>query len=376
MTKLFGNITSITLGTEVGDDLYECTVVIDDFDSYLLYGGRDEYMSFIHKDVEFTLRRDVVNGIIREVIGTIAVKSVIQTVASDSLDEFETSSLIPNNNNTVSVITFDKNSLKADDVALAQIILVVEVKDGKSRVAKWKDFSCLDVNSQVFNLRLFTNNDNVDEFCKLVLGHYAMVDIINHKKYGFQVHKDFEVYEQEVMVPSEVVLARMRLAMTSGKDEQLLSYLKKYNMIDSLKGLIYFEPGYHLVEMAAELMLINTVCSIFEGYDKKLLTRVVFTSRGYLLGSDTHLSNPIVNYHRIITSDLKNDFELIKLLDFMSGVDEGDINKAVYLSIRRQVTSIMKERRGISETLSVNTVFSTLDSQYSGMFRRGLGGLD
>lgn len=376
-----GIITEVAAVQYIKEGLSRLQVTMDDFSTYTVFGNQNDYLQYIDKEVEFEVREDLVNGIIEEVICTIAVRSIVQTVDTngDFVDEFDiNTSLIPEKSKAVDVITFDCNTLKAGDVAKSQIVLVSGAKKGKSKVSRWTDFTCLDVNSKAFNLRLFTNADEdaVDQLRKETVGRYAMVDIKHEAKYGLQVFGAMQVYEEEVQIPSEALLAAFNLSMLAKRDEKLDSYVKKFDMIDKLKKTIYFEPGYHLVEMAAEVMLIKTLCRIFEGYNRELLYRAVFASRGYLLGANTDLSNPLVNYHRIIISDLKEDTKLIRLIDFMGGVEEGDLDKSAYLSIRKQVTSIMKGRRGLNETHNLNTAIADIDSEFSGLFHRGIEGLD
>jgi hypothetical protein len=373
-----GIIDTIQLITSIDNDVDKLSVCMKDLDSYILFGKLNDYLSFIDKEVEFNTRWDIINGIKEEVINTIAVKSIIQSVIPDinlGVDELELSSLIPDNSKAINVITFDKDSLKTNDIALAQIILILNYKDGKSKVTRWKDFQCLDVNSKVFNLRLFTNSDEVDEFSKNAQGKYVMVDIKN-TTYGLQVYKDMSIYEEEVKVPSEVLLSTLKLKMYISKDNELESYVEKYDMINKLKGIMYFEPGYHIVEIVAELMIISTVCRIFETYDRKLLYRAAFASRGYLMKTNTKLSNTLINYHNIITSDLKTDLDLIRLLDTNLPIEEGDINKQAFLSIRKIVTSLMRGKRGLYEKNIINDYINTIDSQYSGLFQRGIIDLD
>jgi hypothetical protein len=372
-----GTITSVSSLSEIKPGLHQLEVSMDDFSTYTVFGNMNEYLGYVDKEVEFETREDVINGLVQEVICNVAARSIVQSVDSgDYVDDFEGMTLIPENSKAIDVITFNKDTLKRGDVAKAQVILVSGFKPGKSRVAKWTDFICLDVNSTVFNLRLFTNADDIEDFRNNVVGKYAMVDIKNDDKYGFQVFADMQIYDQEVHIPSEVLLSALKLNIIVRRDEELEGYVKKYDMIDTLKKTIYFEPGYHLVEMAAEIMLIQTVCKIFGEYDRGLLYRCVFASRGYLLGSNAHISNPLVNYHRIITSTLKNDFDLIRLLDITGGLEEGDLNKQVYLSVRRQVTSIMKGRRGINEDNKINSIVADIDTEYGGLLQRGLVGLD
>lgn len=371
-----GIIESISLEETYSPKFDRCIVCMDDFSSYTIFGDYKELLVYLEKEVEFEVRKDIINGVITEVISTIAIKDIVQVVEDkESITDIDLPSLIPYDANNINVITFDKNTLRKDDVALAQIILVCDCNSGKSKVAKWKDFTCLDKNSQVFNLRLFTNDNNIDNFSKEVIGKYVMVDIKN-TPYGFQVFNEMSIYEHEIQLPKEVVIALDKLKKIADSDLELKEYIRKYDLFDKLKNTIYFEPGYHLVEMMAECILIDAMCHIFGSYDRKLLRRMVFASRGYLLGSITKLSNPLLNYHRVITSSLKEDYELIKMLDITSGVEDGDSNKAGYLAIRKLVTNIMLERRGLREKNKINDALNDIDAEYSGLFSRGLVILD
>lgn len=366
-----GTIEQIELINTYEDGLQLCEVTMDDFSSYKIFGDYNDLLKYSGKQVEFSTRPDIINGLREEIVSTIAERSIVSMVDINDKSIIEDDSsltLIPNKTNVVDVITFDSLTLKKEDVALAQIILVVDYKDGKSQKgAKWKDFTCLDKNSRAFNLRLFTNDSNVDEFAKNIIGHYAMVDIKN-TPYGLQVHNDFKIYDQEVQIPPEAQLASLTLNVNLREDKELKEYVEKYDLINKLKTMIYYEPGYHLVEMSAELILINAICRIFEGYDKKLLKRAVFASRGCLLSANTKLSKDKINYHRIITSSLKNDVDLIRLLDQMSGVEEGDINKSAYLNIRQFISTLMRERRGLLEESKINNLVNSINSEYGWLF--------
>ena len=372
-----GVVSSITLIKEIEPGLHQCEVIVDDFDSYTLFGNYTEYLPFIGNSIEFSTRKDIVNGVVTEVINTVAEKSIVQSaeVSKDILSSDNYfKSIIPNKSKTVEVVTFDSKSLKSGDIARSQIVLVFDVKNGKSNIAKWKDFKCLDKMSKSFNLRVFTNDDSIDEFCQEVIGKYMLVDIKN-TQYGLQVldGTEFSIYYQNIVVPPEVTLSVELLRSVMENDEDLINYEKKYNLIENLQNIIYFEIGYHLVEMAAEVIMINSICKIFEGYDRKTLIRAVFATRGYLMQTNTgvRLSNPMINYHRLLTSTLKNDLKLAELIDFAGNVEEGDIDKAAYLNIRRFVTNIMKGRRGLNEENHLSVVIDNLNAEYGGLFSRG-----
>ncbi len=378
MKHIYSTVRSISSIRSVDADIEELEVTMDDLSTYTMFYNYNESIQFVDKEVEFDVRKDVVNGIIKEVINTIAEKRYIQCVELDeSLEdaEIESMPIIAKESSFSPIITFNSTTTKKGDFLQNQIVLVCASKSGRSFKASWQDFTCIDCNSKSFNLRVFSNIDGIDEISRSFVGNYVMADI-EHTSYGFQVNGDIRLYEMEVEVPKEVNLCLFKLGFVVRRDKELKSYVDKYEMLTKLKNIIYYEPGYHLVEMEAEIMLIHTICSIYDIYDKKLLIRAVFASRGYLFGSNTELSNPIINYHRIITSDLRNDLDLIKLLDITYGVNEGDVNKGAYLAVRNMVTAIMKERRGIYEKNIINDCISTINNKYNGLLQRGLIDMD
>lgn len=372
-----GVIQSVSSISKYDDDLELLEVTVGDFDTYKMFGLMNDVVSFVGKDVQFTARKDIINGIPEYVICDITTKNVIDVVDLDGLNE-DIDSLIVNRETYSSFIDFDSSSLKVGDVALAKTVLVCSVKNGKSKKSKWKDFTCIDSANRAFSLRLFSNMDQdvLDDACDTFVGNYVIVDIQN-TFYGLQVSGSMDLIEgEQVKVPPEVTLAALGLSTSLYADNELKEYADKYDLISKLKSVIHYEIGYHLVEMYSELMLIKTCCKIYDKYNYNLLRRAVFATRGYLLGNSTGLSNIITNYHRLLTSSLKNDRELIKLIDFASPAEEGDLNKELYLSVRRQVTSIMKDRRGLNEKNSISCVINDIDESYSGLFKKGLGELD
>ena len=369
--KKIGNVTSITLVRQYSTNLSLLDVVIDTFDSYKMFYDYNDALKFIGQDVEFITTQDIIDGFEYTVIHSFTVKNIVNCVElKETEDEEYETSLIPKLSKTSKVVSFDSTSLKVGDVSKAQIVFIHDCVNGKSLVSKWKDFKCLDCNSKSFNLRLFSNDDNIDEFVSNIVGRYAMVDIKN-THYGLQVLDGgtMEVYQQEVVLPHEVLAARLLLNRYLTKDKELSDYVNKYDMIEKLSKIIKYELGYNLVDMAIEMKLINTLCSIDNSnYDRKLLMRAVFVTRSYLVGDKVSLSNYTVNYHRLITSSLKNDSKLLQLLDVNYIPEEPDRNKDAYLNIRKFAFNIIKERRGIVEENSINDNVRVINTEYDGLF--------
>lgn len=379
---MHGLLNRVTVIRSLGENIDQLELTVNDFDSYTMFGTYSEVAQYIGKEVEFSTRKDVVNNVVTDVINNVVAVSVVQKadtrVVGDTgyIDDIENMpSIIPDESKVIKVVDFDSKAIQMGEIQKSKTVFVHKVQSGSSKITTWKDFGCLDVNNNHFNLRAFARGEEIEEFCKEVVGHYVMVDI-KRTQWGLQVMEgtDIVISEQEVMVPSEVLLARMSLNMALSKDDDLSAYCSKYSFIETLEKLIYFEPGYHLVEMFAELSILRAIRRISSVYDIRLLTRAVFATRGYLTQAECGMSNPVINYHKIITSPLRTDLELIKIIDVMNPAVDNP-NKAIYWHVRETVTKIMKEVRNSGEAVEndrLNSVISSLGSIYGGMLQRGL----
>lgn len=371
-------VTEVTFKQKF-EDLDFCEVTIDNFDTYHCFGNYTELLTFVGKKVKFGVRLDIVNGIRCNVMTDVCeirkpeVQVSMTDIPTDGVDDVK--SIIPADSKLSSVIDFDSKSLKQGDAEKSRTVYVYDVREGVSNISRWKDIKCLDCNSVSFNLRLFSKDSNLDAVCEKMIGKYILVDIKN-TQYGLQVVDGSPIYIQndiKVEIPNEVNVVSMSLRRISDMDDELKEFENKYDMINRLRNIVYFEPGYNLIEMFIEIRLISTICKIFGSYNRKLLYRAVFASRAYLIGEKLELSNPIVNYHRLITSALKHDSELIKLLDVMNIDNEENINKTLYYNIRRMATNLIKERRGISEESIICDAITSIDNTYGRLFRREIG---
>lgn len=359
-----GRIEKVRLDKNIQPGVDQCLVEFDSLDSYVVFMDYNDLVSYVGSMVEFTTRTDVVNGLPTSVINWIAQKNVVQSVKSEN--SFNSQTLIPAGSKSSYVITFDQSTMKMQDLQKSTVVFVHNYTKGKSAITHWWDLECLDKNSTAFNLRIFSNDDpeTVDATCEAAKGRYVMVDI-KRTPYGFQLGGELKVIEQQVITSPEVALAESYLKEIVTQDPMLESYVNKYNMLDQLRDIVYFEPGYHLVEMASECILLDAISKISGDYDIKLLRRAFFVSRGYLMNGGNKLSAAVLNYHRLQASELKIDLQLLHIIDVCGGVDEiGDLNKAMFYNIKAMCHNIIMTRRGHNEEIDVNAVINTLNNKY------------
>ena len=103
-------------------------------------------------------------------------------------------------------------------------------------------------------------------------------------KYGLQVDGSDDLpairtYHVDVLLPPEVEVAISIIRGTVKDDTQLLSYMEKYNYIDKLKTVIETEPGFHLVRVATELMIIKMLTNVTNIYPEQTLIRAAVCAR-------------------------------------------------------------------------------------------------
>lgn len=343
--RLSGVLESVKVLEPLSNGLSYCEVVIG-FDELKVFGDPAEMMELLNKTVFYTIAQDYYKGqpIVR--VLDIAEPRVIQTAELP-----ERSQLIPRSNVSRVVCNFSCTELKRGDWRGDCIAIVAGYEYGSSRLAQWIDFEMIDRNGKSFNLRRFLGNkgDKVSatEFAESCKGHYIMFAAEN-KKYGIQTNDEIEILNKEVTCPEEVYVAMDQIQKYLGTDNELASYVDKINLLEQLKSVIYGEPGYHLVEIASELQMIDTFESISREYDYKLLGRMAVASRGYLLPAKIRFSKAMLNCNHVLQSELKNDKRLLLLLDEQAEI-EGELayNKKAYERIHKFCEITIEERRSI-----------------------------
>lgn len=332
-----GVISSIKLLESNVD--YQLLRVDVGIDSYLLFGDYNHYMTYLNKEVTFATRNELVNGNMQEVIVTIAERNVIQTVDKDR----QITKLIPNDTNRA-VSNFSIGSLRYGDIDAGCIALMYDYEECSSPKAKWVDLKMIDMESKYFVLKLFTKFANHDyrEALEQMKGRYIRFDI-SSTKYGYQTN-EIDLVEQEVVTPPEVEVAYSYILDVLDTDDDLKQYCSSTGLIEYLKTVYYYERGYHLVEIASELMLADTVDSITNTYDSQNLKRMCIATRGYLLPKVSKYSKPVANSIVLSGTSFRLNDELMAAVD---SPNEGSSElKRMYAMIRCMSRFIIIDRKG------------------------------
>lgn len=348
---------------KAGLDYLEVTI---DFDCLPMFGDYSIISQYIGKHVQYDTRLDMYQGRPITVIANLANVYTVQTVEAK-----EHMKLIPLRNKDRAVCTIDISSLKFGDIEYDCIGFLCGYKKGESSKAQWIDCDVVDKFAKVFTLRIFTKRlqeggEEPEDIIKKLVGHYIKFTVRN-TNYGYQTDgHDIEIYNVPVIAPPEVEIAILEINKVLQEDEELRSFVEQYDLIQNLKGIINYELGYHLVEIAAELRMISTVSDITEEYEVRTLQRAAIASRVCLLPSKTKYSKVILNVTRVLKSALKTDKELLILLDVLSEEDVSS-TKRVYIEISKFVQQIIAERRGV---LSDEEGASSSLKSYANVFGR------
>lgn len=363
---IYGIVESVTLVENLGDKLDYCKIRID-FDEKMIYGDYAELCTYIGKEVEYAVKKDMHKGAIIEVVVNLYERRVITTLSQE-----RDIALLPDEDavNRTTVSNFFIDSLRYGEVQGDCIAFLSSYECGASNKAQWVDCTLVDCKSKMFTMKLFSKDgmpqEQLVDLVERCVGSYVIFDIIS-TKYGYQVSDDqFKYYNAPVAPPPEVDTAIAIINQAVKDDVELKSYMNMYNYIDTLKKVIDGELGYNLVRIATELSLYKAMQGVSKLYDYKLLVRASIVSRGYLLGSNTKFSRPVLNVNKLLKSPLSRDRELILLVDVLAE-EKASPTKNVFIEVGNLANRLVDERRGIYEEISDSDVYSNM--------RRNSGGL-
>lgn len=346
-----GNVTSVSLVDANSE--YQLLAMTIGIDTYYIFGDYNYYLPYVGKDVMFSVRNEVINGKVEPVIVTLAERTVIQTLDKEKLDV----RLIPKDT-TRAVCNFSIDDLRMGDIEIACICYLSSYELGSSNKAKWVDLSLIDKNSKLFNVKLFNNSleEGFESVLDDLIGRYVSLDI-RLTRYGYQTD-GIEVVEHAVVEPPEVTVAYEYILNQVSKDEYLTKYVEATNLLDSLRDIIYYEKGYHLVEIASEMMLIEAIDGLTDDYDMQLLKRMAIATRGYLHPKyRDKYSIPVSNCIVTSATELRKDTVLMDCIDSPS--EKAKDIKQMYTMIRSMAKFIINKRKGNEdETDKVLKAFS------------------
>lgn len=354
--KAIGTVKSIEFIQNIQPGLDLARLQID-FDSIYIYYDINELSQFLDQEVSYTIRQDMVNGKIENIICNLATITTVHTVESTTNIK-----LIPEGNKRT-ICNFNIADIKGGEYYVSKIALVTDFEMASSEKAKWIDVKMIDQSSKEFVAKCFYNKiesaESMNDVFESACGKYAQFDI-QLTKYGYQI-QDISVLNNVVEMSPEVVVAKEVLLNEISKDTALQQYDSMYNFINHVAQVIDGEPGYGLVRMASEIYLINAIDNISLDLNITAMKRAVFCSRGYLLPHNTKNSRMLLNTVKALkVPALKSDNELMFILDVFSE-EPFSSTKCTYLKIKEMVDNIIKIRRGVNneEIFNIADLLST-----------------
>lgn len=341
--RLQGTVESVTFIKNISQGLDLCEIQID-FDKLKVFYNSSDLIEYLHKEVLYTIRPDVIDGAMEMVVCELVALSTVQTVQST-----ENIKLIPEGNKRT-VCNFSSRSIRYGSFYPNCVAFFSKYEFGSSAKAEWADCTLIDTDSKEFQVKLFATGQNKDELARTLnayIGGYVAFDL-QSTRYGNQT-KEFFGLPNNVELSPEVEVAKSVVLQLMQEDSALAEYNSKYQFIDNLLEVIDGEPGYALVRIASEIYMINAIDNISVELDIKAMKRAAICSRGYLLPKKRAWSRPVLNINKLnMVPTLKTDSELMNILDIMSE-EEPTSTKLTYIKIRKLVDDIIKIRRGISD---------------------------
>lgn len=357
-----GRIKAVTLISQIQQGLDYMSIVIGEGE-YRVFGDYYEHVSYINEDVVYEVRPDIYNGEVISVVTGLSIKRVIQTVPETSGIK-----LISAGNQDNDICNLSLDSIRPGSTEYNVICYVSDFKVDSSTKAVWLDFNVIDMKSVTHSVRLFSSKgESVDELemrAKSFIGCYVKFDQITKTQYGLQT-TGFELYPVEVVMPAEVEIAINIIKDAVKDDEALCSYMSQFDVIEQLKGIVDSVPGFHLVRIATEIVMIKSLSNISNMYSETELIRAAVTSRGYLIDRKNNFSKVVLNVNKITRSGLKTDMQLIDILDVMS--ENTSPLKRVYIEVAKFCNFIVEERRGLIDEESVIGRIMSISNEYGGL---------
>lgn len=360
VNRLTGKVNDISFIKNIDTNLDLCSMTID-FDEVKIFYDHSDLIPFLHEEVIYTIRPDVIDGRPETVICELAKLSTIQTVQS-----IENVKLVPEGNKRT-VCNFSIKDIQFGSFNPGCVAYLSGFELGSSKKAKWFDCTLIDRESKEFSLRLFQSKgdyEHTEDVFSTFVNHYVQFDL-ESTKYGFQA-SEINVLTNDVELSPEVEVARSIYLSEIEKDEALKKYEESYHLMDNLLSYIDGEPGYMLVRIVSEIYMINAIDNISCDLDIKAMKRAAVCSRGYCLPHSAKWSKPMLNTNKAMkVPELRSDRELMCILDVLTD-EQVSSTKATYIKVRGLVEDIIKIRRGIIYEKGNNN-FDDLMSAFNGL---------
>lgn len=359
--RLSGKVEKITFIKNIATNLDLCEIQID-FDTLKIFYDANELIQFNGLDVLYTVRPDVIEGKVEQVVCELVNLSTIRTVTST-----ENIKLIPEGATKRTVCNFAVDDVRFGGYYANVVAFMSGFTFGSSRKSKWFDCTMIDANSKEFSVRLFVKHiptEQMEDLLNAYIGRYVNFDV-NSTKYGLQTEEIVDLPNKVEQSP-EVVVAMEVIRKVIASDPALTEYDSKYDFVNYMSTLIDGEPGYSLVRMASEIYMINAIDNISTDLDITSMKRAAICSHGYKLPSKTAWSIPLINVNKAQRIEqLKNDKELMIILDAMSREDVTP-TKQTYIKIKGLVNDIIKIRRSANNEKIISN-YADVVSMFNGL---------
>jgi len=360
-----GVVYSITKLSAIRSGLDLMEVEIDDI-AYRLFGDYTMYQKLIDSTVIYDTRPDIINGVEYEVLTDIAERSLVRT------KEYEESpSLIPDGSEVHEVCNFALDSIGPGDSAPNVIVYLSTYEKRTSEKAKWVEMRVVDIKSQAHMIRVFSEYGKTDQEMLNTLdkfvGQYIRCNVMC-TKFGLESKVDKVEYVGQPVTDSREVVAAIDIINRAVEgDEKLKEFMESNLFIERLRKHIDFEPGWHLVRIAAEICMYTCLKNITSAYSTSLLIRASIASRGYLLREDPYeFSKSVANTSKVLSSKaLCRDKDLVAILDVAGRTTNP--TKRAFIKVSAFVNEIIEERRGLFDEKGVIAGIDTVSRDFGGL---------
>lgn len=337
MVKHEGHLDDVIRVRQIFSDLDECQLKIG-FDTYTAFYPFSELAPMKGQDVNYVLRKDIVNGKETLVITEITELSLVHTVEANKGVK-----LCPLNE-ARGVCNFDSASSQVGQYYPGSIVMVTDFKYKQSNKAKWVDLTCLDKKSKAINLRIFDSTLDAAEAeirYKDWLGKYIRANI-KYTNFGFQSEEVPTLLNISTAVSPSVALAKAIVMDELKQFPDVEDLLRKVRYVEVLERTIAPEPGWALVEIATLLNLINNIDNITVGTDIGLMKKAALLSKLHVIPTKHKYTDEVKAMLMIRQSTtLGSDDRLLPLIMHTEPLTE---TEAVYKIIRETADSLNSVR--------------------------------
>lgn len=325
------DITKVDNLPEVGDLL---KVTFDDGAEALWFYPQAESLQYVNQEVYVEFRQDIYRGELKQFIATLVIPRVIQT-----LDKHESFKLYIDQRDEYSNVSF--REMKIGETMYGAKVFCVKNEYKTSSRAVWMEMLIRDMFMHVATLRIFDPTSTEIDFA----GRYIFANITK-TAYGFQTKDKIADLNIDSTPNAEVALAEEFIKNYFADDAAALQYMNRTNIIQSMKALIDYEPGYALMRLAMHLSIIESMDNVSNDVDLRAISDAMLCSYGYCTRTSI-MSHSFINVSLAANDSWKNRNLVLQLLD--DALEEKPKEFEVYRSVVDLVNTILEIRKGTGE---------------------------